>query len=184
MNRPGTTHPQPWEGMRGTGTTRTDGLLSLEENAIAHREIITATVMCLGRAVNVGHPAPIVQRMGERLRTPRPGDLVVYPEITANRRRDLATRLKAFGVLLAQRDEWLHTDDEWLSEDADDPYGSSFAQWTAGTPRVYDPLRHPARPVESRVYYVQYGPNPDDICRWTDAAFTTVPTWLTYDVPD
>lgn len=177
-------HPQPWEGMRGSGTTRTDLLLSLEDGALAHREAITATAMWLERTVNVGDPVPIFQRMRDRLSTPRPGDLVVSPAIAANRRRDPATRLQAFGVLLARRDEWHHTDDEWLNEDADDPYGSSFAQWTADTPRVYDPLRHPARPIEDDVHYVQYGPHPDDICRWTDATFVTVPTWMSYDWPD
>jgi len=143
------TWPQPYQGIRGTDLTG-HWLLSLDERAIAHRETIIALGHHLRTATMVGQPAPVVARMSERMRHPEPGDLAVSVEVLHGR-RDPDDRLKGLGVYLSGRTEWWESDAEWEASKAQEP------AW-ADEDRATD-----------TVFYLQYGPDPGDICRWSDS---------------
>jgi hypothetical protein len=151
------TYPQPREGVIGA-LRDDDDLLSLDDKALPRREMMATLARHLQTAVLVGNPAPIVAKMWDRMKNPQPGDLVL--ETSSLGRSDVEQRAMGFGFLLTHRDEWAQTDDEWAKEEVRPGY---------------DEFDQP-RPVEPRVYYVQYGPKPDDICRWVNCSFIAVPT--------
>jgi hypothetical protein len=158
------TYPQPREGI--TGTLRdADDLLSIDEKAIPRRAAMIGLAMCLQSACLVGDPAPRVARMGERIRNPEVGDLVV--ESTTRGGYIGNGNEMAFGILLAHRTEWAHTDQAWQDE---------LARETEEATRLgLQGYEHEHRPTDD-AWYVQYGPQPDDICRWTNCDFITIPT--------
>jgi hypothetical protein len=141
---------QPHEDIIGTDRGD-DDLLSLDMRAVAHRDALIAVVQHLWTATMVGNPAPVVERMSARMRSPQPGDLVIEPAMSRPR-RDLDTRIKALGYLIEKRTEWWNTDEEWEVEEG---YGDE-------------------RPTDE-AWYVQYGPDPADVCRWVNCKFITVP---------
>jgi hypothetical protein len=144
---------QPHEDI--TGIDRSDNdLLSLDERAVAHRDLVINLVGHLRTACMVGNPAPIVERMAKRLRSPQPGDLVVA-YLADMRKPD--NRLKGFGYLVERRREWWETDEEWARIKAEEGYEDDSERTT------------------DDAWYVQYGPAPVDICRWTNCDFTMVP---------
>jgi hypothetical protein len=91
------TMKQPREDV--TGTAREDDLLSLDVAAVTHRDALISMAQLLSSACLVGHPAPIVERMGERIRKPQAGDLVI--EVSAMRSRDPDKRITGFGTGLS-----------------------------------------------------------------------------------
>jgi hypothetical protein len=143
---------QPHEDV--VGIVREDDLLSLDAAAVAHRDALISMAQLLSSACLVGHPAPIVERMGERIRKPQAGDLVI--EVSAMRSRDPDKRITGFGILLEHRAEWWQTDEEYAAQVAEDP---------ADDERLID-----------HAWYVQYGPSPGDVCRWTNCEFVVIPT--------
>lgn len=147
---------QPREDI--TGTLLTDDLLSLEESAVAHRDALINMARLLWNAVLVGEPAPVVKEMLARIRSPRPGDLVVEHSVLY--RRDPDTRMKGLGILIETRHEWATTDDEWAARLAD--------------PEELGLLEDEDRSTDE-AWYVQYGPNPEDVCRWVDCEFFALP---------
>jgi len=146
--------PQPFEGVRGTDMSE-HMLLSLREPALAHREALIAMGRNLRTATLVGSPAPVVRRMSDRISHPEPGDLVVTIEVLYGR-RDPDDRLKGFGIYLAGRKEWETTDEEWQAECL--RYGID-----------------PADRGTDTVFYIQYGPDPGDICRWHNSEAVVLP---------
>lgn len=166
------TYLQPHEGVIGTDRTD-DWLLSLDDQAVAHREVIRALVGHLRTATLVGNPAPVVQRMYERISHPQPGDLVI--EESTFYRPDPDVRLRSFGVLLLHRDEWWQTDDEWQAAVEEE------RRWYEEHDALgeYDPSSRP----RDHAWYVQYGPHPGDVCRWTNCSFVVVPVADTFTVP-
>lgn len=148
------TYPDHHEGIRGTD--RTDWLLSLDENALAHRDAIAALAYHLEGATIVGNPAPSVANMNQRMRRPQVGDFVY--ERSMFRRDDVDTLLKRFGILLAVRTEWFTTNAVWEAEKTADP-GLSDEDRNTDT-----------------AWYVQYGNSAGDVCRWANCRFTAVPT--------
>lgn len=156
--------PQPHEGISGTDRTGTD-LVSLAESASEHRDALVAMARHLQTATSVGNPAPVVERMAQRLRAPQPGDLVVESS-SGMWRTDQETRHKAFGFLIAKRTEWWETDEQWATAKTED--GS-----------LTDDDR-----MTDEAWYVQYGPNAVDVCRWTNCSFMVIPiTSETFSVP-
>lgn len=148
------TWPQPYEGI--TGVDRSDSwLLSLDENATAHRDAILGLAYHLYRACLVGNPAPSVTRVYERITNPRPGDFVFVRDGASS--RDVATRTKALGYLIAYRQEWWETDEEWATTRAE-----------------YE--RHDSDRATDHAWYVQFGSNPEAVCRWTNCAVLVAPT--------
>ena len=116
--------------------------------------------------------APCAQALARRIMHPQPGDPVYVPD-SFRRGTDEDTRRKGVGYFVVERTEWYQSDESWL-HNADDEGATAFQAWTYGEPLVWDPLTHPSRPKE-RVFYVQYGPNPVDICRWENASCYALP---------
>lgn len=145
--------PQPHEGV--TGTERDEPFLSLDESVVSIRDTLRGLAQHLQTATLVGNPAPVVARMSERIRSPRPGDLVVEVSTLYGPFGDRV--IKGIGILLVERREWWETDDEWR------------AQIERG--EVY--------PDEERstdhAWYIQYGPHAADVCRWTNCSFIVLP---------
>jgi hypothetical protein len=147
---------QPHEGIVGTDRSG-DDLLSLDMRAVAHRQALVAMAKHLMSATSVGHPAPVVERMSQRLRNPQVGDFVFEWMIGLSPRRDLDTRIKAHGYLVEKRKEWWTTDEEWERRKAEEGWADDEE-----------------RPTDV-AWYIQYGPEPADVCRWTNCDFIVVP---------
>ena len=139
--------PQPYENIQGTDLSG-NWLLSLDEKAIAHRDVIIVMGKHLLTATLVGNPAPVVRRMSDRMRQPERGDIAAATEVLHGR-GDLDYRIKGLGVFLGQRREWAETDADWEAFKAEDGCGLTDEDRTTDT-----------------VFYLQYGPAPGDICRW------------------
>jgi hypothetical protein len=150
-----TDYKQPHEDIAGTDRGG-DDLLSLDMRAVAHRDALIAVARHLRSACMVGSPAPIVREMSDRMRNPRIGDLVFEPTMATSRRGDLETRIKALGYLIEKRVEWWQTDEEWAAD------------------KAADHLADDDRSTDT-AWYVQYGPDPADICRWVNCTFEMVP---------
>jgi hypothetical protein len=144
---------QPREGV--VGTDRDDWLLELDTRAVTHRDALGAMAYHLRSASLVGNPAPITKQVWDRISHPRVGDLVVETGVMFS--RDLDDRLKGFGILLAHRDEYMHTDLQWEAV---------CSQWE-GEPRP-----------TMEAWYIQYGNAAVDICRWSNCDFLAIPTEL------
>jgi hypothetical protein len=149
------TYKQPREGVVGVDRNG-DDFLSLDMRAVAHRAGLVAVAKHLRSACMVGDPAPVVREMSDRMRHPRVGDLVFEPTM-ATSSADLDTRTKALGYLVEKRTEWWLTDEDWAAEKAEDD-------------RLTDEDRQ-----TDEAWYVQYGPDPGDICRWTNCDFGMIP---------
>lgn len=155
-------YPQPHEGIAGTDRT-SDDLLALDDQAIARRLLMIGTAAALHSAVLVGNPAPKVSELYARMRVPEPGDLVM--EVATPYRRSPDIQIKGFGILIACRDEWESTDEEWAEQVAGD------SDLDPNRDRFHD-----------HAWYIQYGNAAEDVCRWTDCEFIAIPTdsraWL------
>lgn len=149
-----TRYLQPHEGITGTLRDQ-DDLLSLAPEALARRRMMADLAKALQSAVLVGNPAPVVKRMWQRMSHPEPGDLVL--ELSTFYRRYSEPNM---GILLAVRDEWAQTDEEYAKDFAENLNGEQDG-W---------------RGIEYNVHYVQYGPKPADVYRWHNADFMMIPT--------
>lgn len=157
--------PVPREGV--AGSPRTDWLLELDTEAMPHRDALAAMAFHLQRATLVGTRAPIVQQMWDRISAPRVGDLVVestyyFPN------RDMDHRAKSLGILLAHREEWAQTDEEWAAE--------AEADRACNRENGYEPDLGIERARETDAWYIQYGNDAVDVCRWTNCTFYAIPT--------
>src|ERR1700733_9432221 len=167
------TWPQPHEGI--TGTDRSDDLLSLEDEAVPRRLAFNGLADLLYRACLVGHPAPVVARMWERIKQPQPGDLVI--ERSSRYRRDVDTQIKRLGVLLEHRTEWWQSDEEWAADvEQQRVHHEEFLRSDYAQPGDADEPFKPDERMTDHVWYVQYGPKAGDICRWGNCEFYLVPT--------
>lgn len=102
--------------------------------------------------------SPIGKALADRHHHPRVGDLVMVPDAmrvrgeTVEERAD--TRAKGWGYFLGEFREPVYDDATWA--------------------RVADQYDGEPNPTE-RVFYVQYGPDPADVCRWENASVVAVP---------
>lgn len=165
-------YPQPHEGI--AGADRDDDLLSLEEAAVPRRLLMGGMARCLRDAVLVGDPAPSVARMWQRMKSPEPGDLVI--ETSTFYRRDEDSRVKAMGILVAHRVEWNEKDEEWaacVEQERirhDDFLRGPYSQPDDGP---FDPSA--CERTTDHAWYVQYGPQAADVCRWVNCDFMMIP---------
>lgn len=160
MTIPTLTYPDHHEGIAGRQLDP-DGLLSLDERALPCRLTLMAVAQHLRRACMVGQPAPIVARMEDRTRAVQLGDLVVEVTVGLSPRTDRDRRVKAFGYLVAHRDEWSDSEADWKAFAQEDP------EWAFPDNRATD-----------HAWYIQYGPDPADVCRWTNCQLMMVPVDL------
>lgn len=150
-------YPLPHEGVVGTLRDQ-DDLLSLDDKAAPRREMMIGLARCLCSAVLVGNPCPAIAEMWKRMDNPQIGDLV----LETGRHHDY----QGFGILIACRYEWAHTEEEWRQHQTE-----VIAEAEACGLTGWDEPRR-----KDDAWYVQYGPSPADICRWTNCTFITVPT--------
>jgi hypothetical protein len=101
--------------------------------------------------------APIARQWSERMYHPRPGDLVYVIDRILGGPRDQGadTRVKSFGYYLCARHEPMYDPEAWAE--------------------VADQYEGKPCPTE-KVFYLQYGPNPDDVCRWENAECRVIAT--------
>jgi hypothetical protein len=139
---------QPHEGIQGTERSG-DGLLRLDNTSA--RDVIATLAYHLYMATLVGHAASMVNDLRERMTNPQVEDLVVISDARSNQIPE------GVGYLVAHRAEWWTTDEQWEADKAE----SSLADED--------------RMVERDAWYVQYGPNPADVCRWVNCLPLAVP---------
>lgn len=150
-------HLQPHEGI--VGLNRPDDLLlNTSTSALDMRKTVMFLTYNLHRALYRGPRYQNAAGMEE----PSVGDLVVVTDYLpqmdhASERAPMERILHSLGYLVDYRLEWWHTDEEWqqLLNDGD-----------------YEPDED--RPTDWG-YYVQYGRDPKDICRWVDCGILRVP---------
>jgi len=168
------TWPQPFEGVHGIDMSN-HWLVSLETEAIPHREALISMARALNTATLVGSPAPVVRRIADRIRHPEPGDLVVTMEVLHGR-RDPDDREKGLGIYLDGRREWAETDADWqafcererseiLANHEDD----------GDTDDLIETITGEDNRCTDDVFYIQYGPDPRDICRWHNSEAIVLP---------
>lgn len=145
--------PQPWQGVKGAAR-RADDLLSLDDAAMPRRRMMVTMALNLYQATLIGQLTPDAMRMGKRLRDPRTGDVVC--EVTAAARPGGERR--GFGILLDRRREWLPLEAEYSLAMGDEP----------------DELSGDGSQGAGDVWYLQYGPGPEDVARWDNAGFIAV----------
>jgi len=146
--------------MHESGKPRPAQWLALTDDQQTLRQQV---VRVARQALDADLPPTERRRIWDRMIHPGPGDLVV--EVATSHRvtqpgfDPLASDwYRGVGFLIAVRDEWAHTADE---------FAAGRDEWGYGPDE---------RPVERRVFYVQYGPAPVDVCRWVNADFYAVPT--------
>jgi hypothetical protein len=143
-------YAQPHEGI--TGTERAGDPLLTEDGSMVATELMGM----LYSAVLVGNPAPKVQEMYDRINKPSPGDAVVVFDAIYSRNAD--NKHKGTGYLIGVRAEWGNTDAEWERDRAEDDSLTGADRW-----------------VEREAWYVQYGPEPADVCRWSNCRVLAIP---------
>lgn len=163
--------PEPHAGISGTQREE-DSLLDLDERSLATRKIIAALANAFNRALLVGPSAPQdVQRLRDRFtsswsddtRGPQIGDLVI--ETTAMYHYSDEKLRTGLGILLDKRLEWACTKEEY--EEALDRERAYYED----NPEDFEPMPR----TTDTVWYIQYGHNPEAVCRWTDCSFTALP---------
>jgi hypothetical protein len=173
--RPGETLPQPHEGIRGVDRSD-DPIMSLSMESVVYRELIRTLAVHLYRATLVGDPAPVVRRMLDWMRHPQPGDLVMEHSTAYRSAENLKKPpgnwpWSRMGYLITVRREWMTTDEQWAEAKAEE------AAWNRE--HLGDRLAFiEERSVEPKAWYIQYGPNPGDVCRWENCEFLAIPTEL------
>lgn len=161
--------PQPHESVSGIKRTR-DDLLALDEAAMQRRVVILQIATELWRSALNGAHTESGRALYERMANPRMGDLVVE---TVGMRTPLgrdsegdARAVTCFGILLGERTEWACTDEKWR-------------EYQAEAESEGEPLPDDSR-VTTEAAYVQYGPEPGDICRWVNCSLIALPTGMLY----
>jgi hypothetical protein len=144
-------YPEPHEGITGVARAG-DGILESESAS----SLAAVLASHLHRATLVGNPAPMVAEMNRRMLSPQPGDRVVV--LDSMFRQDPVTRFQGVGHLVAVREEWASTAAQWAAEMEDDLSLTDEARW-----------------IERNAWYIQYGPEPVDICRWTNCQVIAFP---------
>lgn len=140
--------PQPHEGIRGVLRAQDPLLVNQDASDLALR---------LGYRLYAAslNATPNARALYETMTNPRVGDRVIVQD--AAWMRDDADRFRAVGYLIARREEWGTTDEDWDAQ-------------KAGDSALIDADRY----AELRAWYVQYGPNPVDVCRWTNCTVLTL----------
>lgn len=114
----------------------------------------------LNSATLVGDPAPFVERLGERIRHPQPGDLVLEETTAARRLAEETFDSSGLGWLIREVREPVWSEDEWDEDERE-----------MERPRPYSEC-----PTE-RVFYVDRLDGGGEI-RWRDASFIAIPPML------
>lgn len=149
---------QPHEDIRGQDLTHLGDLLCLGDEAQAHRSLIVSTAHLVMHVCLALNPTPNQQQIDHRLRHPRVGDLVFeetsfWGSYRKGHPLEGNAWCKGFGFLIDERVEWAHTDEAW--EQLEEEHGGN-------------------RPTD-HAWYVQFGPSPEDVCRWVNCSMIAIP---------
>lgn len=156
---------QPHEGVQGMELGE-GHLLALDEASIRRRIEVINRVKERWDDILYGQVADRDAAF-KRMYNPRVGDMVM--ELTTSFRSDRESQVQGFGILLVyKRREWACTDEEWAlhvarEKEEHEKLGLSFDAGAYGRNRFPD-----------TVSYLQYGPDPGDICRWSNCTFIAV----------
>lgn len=157
--------PEPHEGIIGVARTE-DDLLDLTVEALARRKIMCAMACALSQTMPFGDTPSGPAQIAKRLRSPQIGDLVV--ESTALYDYPPGDRHhKGFGILLCVRTEW------WDTQEVHDAHVAEERSYYEKHDDLEEYVPDP-RPTDT-AWYIQYGSNPEAVCRWTNCSFTALP---------
>ena len=153
---------QPHEDVVGQVLDNLGDLLCLSDEAQAHRSLIVSTAHLVLKACLSGMPTPSQREIDKRMRNPRVGDLVFeessfWGSYRKGHLQEGNAWCKGFGFLVEDRLEWAQTDELWEQL-------TSEGAFDVGEDRPTD-----------RAWYIQYGPSPEDICRWVGASVVAIP---------
>jgi hypothetical protein len=138
------------------GTDRTgDPLLSLDEACVPWRRLLISSQWWANYLHGIPY-APIGVDWQERQRKPRPGELCFATDHAISPDADDKLIAKSFGYFLGEQREPIYDDETW-----------------AEVQDQYDDRKD--CPTE-RIFYIQYGPAPDDVCRWENAQCQVIAT--------
>lgn len=136
---------------RPVGTDRPDDpVLTMT----AEQKAVLLDAVWYGWSLTGTASAPIGRALTNRRLHPRPGDLVIIPDAMSAPMSSVSTPARGVGYLLEERWEPIVGEDEWV--------------------RVGDEEYAGVCPEEI-VFYVQYGPRAEDVCRWENAGCHAVP---------
>ena len=139
---------EPHEGIT---STRRDGQPLVTK---AGQQVAITVMPMLWSAALVGNQAPRVVELYKAMQEPKAGDGVVVLDFAYRPEFDERT----VGYLVAHRErEWGTSAEQWEKDCAEDSFLTEEDRW-----------------VEQDVYYIQYGPNPLDICRWTNCKVLSI----------
>jgi hypothetical protein len=126
---------------------------------IPNEKLIATIGYNLYRTTSVGNPAPIVKTLGDRMRDPRPGDLVLEVSSIYWKMKQEPFDASNLGFLTRTAMEPVFTEEEWNEE----PELGHDNQ----------PLPYGACPTE-KVYYINRLDGKGEV-RWHNAAFIALP---------
>lgn len=141
-------YPQPREGISGALRPADDPLMT------GLGSVLVADLTAQLYKASHSGSSPHLSELFHRMSAPEVGDRVVVRDSI---RSDPETRFQGVGYLVAARVEWATSERQWLEEKA--RYGLFDAD----------------RVVEREVWYVQYGPDPYDVCRWVNCTVLAIP---------
>ena len=132
-----------------------DLLVSLDDACMPMVDALGAAARHLLYAT-MGNTHPAARAIFERTDRPGVGDLVVVRDSIGH--RDPDTRRRGLGYVVQERPEYATTRSVWERERAESPY-----------------LTDADRLIEYEAWYIQYGPHPADVCRWTNCDVMALP---------
>lgn len=165
-------HLQPHSGIQGKSLGE-GHLLSLDDESVARRMEVLHRTWQRWRDILHGR-LPDRDALFNCMYDPQIGDLVV--EITTGSRRSGEDLVQASGILLVSgRKEWASSDEQWAQAVAEE----KAAHEKAGIP--FDADRFAGERFTDTAHYIQYGPDPQDVCRWVNCKFIAIPEDLLAD---
>jgi len=159
------TPQQPYEGI--TPIPAEDFPFELDDSMLPLRMLVRFLVSELHSAT-LFHPGSRYREIHEQMTEPKPGDLVIEQSTSYSNKFD--PTLGGFGILLAKRHEWETTDEEyakWCATRDQDDRAAGFAPST--------PEEHARDRMTDTAWYVQYGPDPENVYRWVNARCVALP---------
>lgn len=142
------------ERLRGTDRSG-DPLLSLDGACIPLRRLLLSSLWYTNYLYGMAG-SPIGIDWQRRMRRPQVGELCFVTDHAISPGAGDDTIAKSFGYFLGEQREPVYDEKEW-----------------AEVQDQYDDRKD--CPTE-RVFYIQYGPAPDDVCRWANADHQVIAT--------
>lgn len=142
------------------GTDRSaDPLLTLDEAFLPFRVLVMNSQWYATYLFGMAG-SPLGREWQRRYRKPEPGDLCFATDHAlyshTDPRFNADTLMKSFGYFLGEQREPIYDDETWA--------------------RVREQYGDRKDCPTERIFYLQYGPKPDDVCRWENASCQVIAT--------